>query len=102
MLVFYGEYRLKQLSLLLVVLLAGCASTGVVQMEKDTYLIAKKGPQVGFGPPIGVKGEVYSEANAFCSKDGKSVETIKADETNSGFAKSAAFSLEFRCVSKSQ
>ena len=34
-----------------------CASTGVVQTGQDTYLIAKKSPQVGFGPPIGVKGE---------------------------------------------
>lgn len=91
---------MKKLGLVFAALLTGCASTGVVQMEKDTYLIAKKSPQVGFGPPIGVKGEVYAEANAFCSKDGKTVETIKADETNSGFAKSAAFSLEFRCVPK--
>lgn len=86
--------------MLLAVFLVGCAGTGVVQMEKDTYLIAKKSPQVGFGPPIGVKGEVYAEANAFCSKDGKSVETIKTEQTDSGFAKSAAFSLEFRCVTK--
>jgi len=91
---------LKQFGLLMVVLLVGCSSTGVIQTEKDTYLIAKRSPQVGFGPPIGVKGEVYAEANTFCSKSGKAVETIKADETNSGFAKSAAFSLEFRCVSK--
>lgn len=91
---------MKKLCLLLVGMLAGCASTGVVQMEKDTYLIAKRSPQLGFGPPIAAKGEVHAEANAFCSKDGKAVETIKADETSSGFAKSAAFSLEFRCVSR--
>lgn len=80
--------------------LVACASTGVVPMDKGTYLIAKKSPQVGFGPPIGVKGEVYTEANEFCAKDGKSMETIKLEETNSGFARSAAVSLEFRCVAK--
>ncbi|MBU1265586.1 MAG: hypothetical protein KJ946_13435 [Gammaproteobacteria bacterium] len=63
-------------------------------------MIAKKSPQVGFGPPISIKGEAYSEANEFCAKEGKAVETVKLDETNSGFARSAAISLEFRCVSK--
>lgn len=79
-------------------LLLGCANTGVVPMDKGTYLIAKKSPQVGFGPPIGVKGDVYTEANQYCAKDGKVVETMKLEETNSGFAKSAAVSLQFRCV----
>lgn len=69
-------------------------------MDKGTYLIAKKSPQVGFGPPIGIKGEAYSEANEFCAKDGKTVETLKLEETNAGFARSAAISLQFRCVSK--
>jgi hypothetical protein len=69
-------------------------------MDKGTYLIAKKSAQVGFGPPIGIKGEAYSEANEFCAKEGKDVETVKLEETNSGFARSAAISLEFRCVPK--
>ena len=85
---------------LLVVGLTACASTGVVPMDKGTYLIAKKSPQVGFGPPVGVKGEAYTEANEFCAKEGKTVETLKLEETNAGFAKSAAVSLEFRCVPK--
>ena len=80
--------------------LAACASTGVVPMDAGTYLIAKKSPQVGFGPPIGIKGEAYAEANAFCGKDGRSVETIKLDETDSGFGRAAAVSLVFRCAAK--
>lgn len=80
--------------------LAACSSTGITPMDKGTYLIAKKSAQVGFGPPIGIKGEVYTEANEFCSKESKAVETVKLDETDSGFARSAAVSLVFRCVSK--
>ncbi|WP_245644786.1 hypothetical protein [Hydrogenophaga flava] len=91
---------MKRVIALCVVGLVACANTGVVPMDKGTYLIAKKSPQVGFGPPIGIKGEAYTEANEFCSKDGKAVETIKLEETNSGFARSAAVSLEFRCVPK--
>ena len=88
------------LSVVQIILLAACANTGIVPMDKDTYLIAKKSPQVGFGPPIGIKGEAYTEANEFCSKNGKAVETLKYEETNSGFARAAAISLEFRCISK--
>lgn len=85
---------------LLAACLIGCSTTGIVPMDKGTYLIAKKSAQVGFGPPIGIKGEAYSEANEFCAKEGKDVETVKLEETNSGFARSAAISLEFRCVPK--
>ena len=80
--------------------LVACANTGIVPMDKGTYLIAKKSPQVGFGPPIGIKGEAYAEANEFCAKEGKVVETLKFEQTNAGFARSAAVSLEFRCVAK--
>lgn len=79
------------------ILMTGCASTGIVQTDEGRYLIAKKSPQVGFGPPIGVRADVYKEANEFCDKENKVVETINLELTNSGFARSAAASLEFRC-----
>ena len=80
--------------------LAGCANTGIVPMDKGTYLISKKSPQIGFGPPIGIKVDAYLEANEFCAKEGKAVETIKLDQTDSGFGRAAAVSLEFRCIPK--
>jgi hypothetical protein len=48
------------LVVLLAVALCACANTGIVPTGKDTYLIAKKSPQVGFGPPIGIKGDGVS------------------------------------------
>jgi hypothetical protein len=92
--------HLNQSAVLVLVGLVACANTGIVPMDKGTYFLAKKSPQVGFGPPIGIKGEAYSEANEFCAKDGKAVETLKLEETTAGFARSAAVSLEFRCVLK--
>ena len=85
---------------LLPALLIACSSTGIVPMDKGTYMISKKSAQVGFGPPIGIKGEVYAEANDLCMKENKAVEALKYGETNSGFARSAAVSLEFKCVAK--
>lgn len=84
----------------LAITLMGCASTGVVQTDGDKYMIAKKSPQVGFGPPIGIRAEVYQEANDFCGKQNKAVETINLELTNSGFGRSAAVNLEFRCKNK--
>ncbi len=89
-----------RLAVFAMVFLSACASTGVVPMDKGTYMISKKSPQVGFGPPVGIKGEVYTEANEFCARDGKAVETTKYEETNAGFARSAAVALEFKCISK--
>jgi hypothetical protein len=79
-------------------LAVGCASTGVVPTEKGEFLIVKKSPQVGFGPPVGVKGDVYREANEHCGRSGQSVETLELKETPSKLAQSAAVSLRFRCV----
>lgn len=86
--------------LLVVSMFTGCASTGIVPMDSGVYLLSKKSPQVGFGPPIGIKGEVYAEANEFCSRKGQAVQTTRYEETNAGFARSAAVALEFRCVTE--
>jgi hypothetical protein len=83
---------------LLAISLAACSHTGVIPMDKGTYMVAKKSPQVGFGPNTQLKADVYTEANEFCSKSGKSVETVKFEDTAAGFAKSPSASLQFRCV----
>ena len=88
---------MKYILILVVFVLAACSSTGVVPMDSGTYMIAKRSAQVGFGPPDGVKADVYREANDFCTKQGKEVETIKLDVTNSGFARPGNVSLHFRC-----
>jgi hypothetical protein len=78
--------------------LNGCFSTGIVPMDKDTYMVAKRASQVGLGPPIGPKADVYRQATAFCGKQGKVVETITLDLTNSAIAQPGAASLQFRCI----
>ncbi|MDJ0807366.1 MAG: hypothetical protein QNJ78_11080 [Gammaproteobacteria bacterium] len=81
-----------------VITLMGCASTGVVPMDKGTYMVSKRDAQVGFGPPVAAKAEVYSEANDFCAEQGRKVETIDFQGTNSGFGRPASASLHFKCV----
>lgn len=85
-----------------IILLVGCSSSGVVKVEDDVYLLAKKSPQVGFGPSVTLKGDVYREANEFCEKSGRKLETVSFESTDAGFAKSPTASLQFKCVLKSQ
>ena len=52
----------------LALVLTGCASTGVVPMDKDTYMVAKRSAQFGFGPADGVKADVYRRQTTFARK----------------------------------
>jgi hypothetical protein len=88
---------MKKFCGLILFFIAGCASTGVVPMDAGTYMIAKRSAQAGFGPPDGVKADVYKEANEFCSKENKLVETIDLQVTNTGFGRPGNVSLTFRC-----
>ena len=88
---------MKYIIIFVILLFTACSSTGVVPMDKGTYMIAKRSAQVGFGPPTAVKADVYKEANEFCAKKQKVVKTLNLKVTNSGFAKPGNVSLEFKC-----
>ncbi|ANB74496.1 hypothetical protein AYM40_01315 [Paraburkholderia phytofirmans OLGA172] len=60
-------------------------------------MVAKRSAQVGFGPANGAKADVYREANEFCAKENKKVETVSLQMTDSAFAQPASASLQFRC-----
>jgi hypothetical protein len=81
-------------------LLAACASSGVVPMDKGSYLITKRSAQVGVGPPVGVKADVYVEANEFCQKQGKEVETVNLNMYDTYPARPGGVELQFKCIPK--
>lgn len=84
-------------ALLLGFALAACAGSGVIPMDAGAYMIAQTSPQAGFGPPVTLRAEVYQEANTFCAKQGKEVETVKLEMVNSAFARPGSVTLTFRC-----
>lgn len=88
---------MKYIAVFSIVLFTACSSTGVVPMDKGTYMIGKRSVQIGFGPPSGVKADVYKEANEFCAQKQKMVKTLNLEVTNSAFAKPGHISLEFQC-----
>ncbi len=78
---------------------SGCASSGVIPLDRGVYYISKADARVGIGPPTAeVISDVYKEANEFCAKKGMEVKKIDNIYTDSGYGKTANFALEFKCI----
>jgi hypothetical protein len=80
--------------------LGACASSGVLPVGRETYMIVKRTAQLGFGPPVAATAYVYEHANSFCAEKHGSVETVKLDQVDSGFGRPSSASLTFRCNAK--
>lgn len=84
--------------ILLLAVISGCASTGVIPMDKDSYMIGKKDGSPGLGVSLSNKAEVYKEANEFCSAKGLEVETLNVITTPARPAQLGSTELQFKCV----
>jgi hypothetical protein len=80
-------------------IMAGCASSGIVPTDKDTYTISKMSAAGMFGTPEGVKNDIYVEANEFCAKQNKAVETVNLQMNHAIPAvRQGSANLTFRCA----
>ena len=78
-----------------------CSSTGVIPMDRDTFMIAKDRAAPG-ASGARVLAEIYVEANAHCATTSRGVETIHSESVDPiPFVRAGSAKLEFRCVSKS-
>ncbi|HDR9314148.1 hypothetical protein [Burkholderia vietnamiensis] len=50
--------------------LVGCTDTGPIQIGPDTYTISTRVP---LGGPASAKGQALTEANTFCSSNGRQI-----------------------------
>ncbi|MDO8775015.1 MAG: hypothetical protein Q7K57_41180 [Burkholderiaceae bacterium] len=91
--------RFTIISILAAALLAGCASTGVVPADRGTYLISKQSAAGVFGTPDGVRADIYVEANEYCGRTGKAVETVNIEIKGAiPFVRTGSALLQFKCV----
>ena len=82
-------------------LVAGCASSGVIPIGSDTYMLTKTSAGGAFVSGAAVKGDLYVEANKFCADKNLVVETVEASSKNAiPFARMPSAELHFRCVAK--
>lgn len=82
----------------LLTLLSGCQSTGVIPMDQDSYMIGKKDGSPGLGVSLSNKADVYREANDFCRQKGLEVMTLFVSTTPAMPARLGSTELQFRCV----
>lgn len=85
--------------LVLSIFFTGCASTGVVSEGNGIYMVFKQSAAGVFGTSGGVKADVYTEANEFCARTGKSIETVNAEIKDAiPFVRTGSAMLQFRCI----
>ena len=93
--------RVSYLILCSLLVLSGCASTGIVPMDRGTYMISKQSAAGLFGTPDGVRADIYTEANEFCARTGQAVETVNAEiKAAIPFVRTGSAMLQFKCVPK--
>jgi hypothetical protein len=80
-------------------MLSGCQSTGVIPMDRDSYMIGKKDGAPGLSVSLTNKAEVYREANTFCREKGLEVETLHVTTTPARPGQLGSTELQFRCTS---
>lgn len=93
---------MSKISWLLLFLLAGCASSGIMKTGEDRYLVSKTSLQVGFGAPTAVYAEITQEAEAFCKNQNKEMDVVRTDIKHPALGQPGSATLEFRCKQKSQ
>jgi hypothetical protein len=87
--------------ILLALLLTGCASySGVIPDGKESYIVIASGGH-GFASSGDLKIDAYQEANAYCTKLDKQLETISVKTTEAGILnKFSEAELKFRCIAR--
>jgi hypothetical protein len=79
------------------VVLAGCASSGVVPVGPDTYMLAKSVPAASGGEIVAA---LYMEANAYCAETKKKLVAVDSKSRDAGFGRLGNAEIQFKCVEK--
>ena len=95
---FFEVHILKFISLALTLLLFGCASSGVVPLSNDKFMISKDTVKFGGGISASAASEVHQEANDFCTKQGKKVEEVDLKLMPGRAGSVGNVTFQFRCI----
>lgn len=86
-----------------ILILIGCASTGVVPTGKNEYMISKTDLGDVWHEGSKVLAKLYIEGNEYCTQKNLFLERI-SEETQDGrvFVRNASATLRFRCIPEHQ
>lgn len=82
-----------------VTMLAGCASTGVVPVGVDVYMIGKQGGSF-LTASTSLKAEAFQEANNYCAEQNKTMQVVSSKEIPAGLAQFPQAEVQFKCASR--
>lgn len=80
------------------VFLAGCASSGVVPLGQDSYMVSRRGSGA-WTSSSELKAMVFQEANDYCAKQGKKTQVIDSHQEGPGLGHLPEADVQFKCVS---
>lgn len=89
---------MKRTLMYAVVLLSACAaSTGVVPIGKDVYMVSHRdnGPASSLGA---LKAAAYRDATTFCAGKGKDLQVMRSNDTPRSFGQFPETEVQFMCV----
>lgn len=89
---------MKYTAFALALLLTGCASSGVVPLTADKFMISKNTAKLGGGISASAAAEVHEEANDYCIKQGKKAETVDLQLVPGRAGSLGNVTLQFKCV----
>jgi hypothetical protein len=89
---------LKHVCFVFLLLLIGCASSGVLPLSPDKFIISKNTAKFGGGISAAAAAEVNEEANDFCAKRGKKLETVDLQLTPGRLGSLGSVTLQFKCL----
>jgi len=91
---------MKKTGITLIAFLTGCASSGVVPMGQDTFMISKQS-STGFHSAGSVKADIFQEGSAYCASQGKEFQPVNDHGVDGVPGRSfASAEVQFRCLSK--
>ena len=92
---------MNKIGLIMVVIALTACSTGVVQVDKDTYMVSEKAAGCGFATAGGQEADAYKKANEYCSARSLDVEVVSTTAKEGvPFARCASANVKFKCVPK--
>ena len=88
---------MKYILFTLILFIGGCASSGVVPLSDDKFVISKNTAKVGGGISASALAEVEKEADDFCAKQTKEVERVDLKLIPGRAGSLGNVTLQFRC-----
>lgn len=86
---------MKKIVAVLAIAMAGCVSTGVIEVEDNHYMLSKQDWMAHTGGQV--KIEMFKEAREFCAAKAKKMKILGQQSQDYAIGSSAGAEIQFAC-----